>query len=300
MKKGHIITNAFYTNPSIEHQVSRLTEELEKLGVSVSKNKTDEIFSYVDGEDCACRLGGDFAVYLDKDPHISAMLEKCGMRLFNTAAAVAVCDDKMATHIFLSGRGVRMPRTVSSPLSYYGADSQNFLTRVERLLPYPIVVKKTFGSMGQGVFLAEDRAQLAELRASLIAVPHIYQQFIGSGGRDKRVAVVGGKAVAAMERVNSLDFRSNLALGGTASPAGLTEEERALAEKAAAAIGLDYCGVDIISDGTRPYVCEVNSNAFFLGIEKCTGVPVAALYAKRIYDEVYGNARGGVSAAVKE
>ena len=34
-------------------------------------------------------------------------------------------------------------------------------------------------------------------------------------------------------------------------------------------------------------VCEVNSNAFFGGIEKVTGIDVAKIYAEYIYGEIY-------------
>ena len=46
---------------------------------------------------------------------------------------------------------------------------------------------------------------------------------------------------------------------------------------------LDYCGIDILfGDNDTPLVCEVNSNAFFEGIEGTTGVNVAREYAKHI------------------
>ena len=58
-----------------------------------------------------------------------------------------------------------------------------------------------------------------------------------------------------------------------------------LAKRAARALGLDYCGVDILTgnDG-KPYFCEANSNAFFRGIEGVTGVNVASVYADYIFD----------------
>ena len=43
---------------------------------------------------------------------------------------------------------------------------------------------------------------------------HFYQQFIGRGGEDIRVIVIGGKYVCSMKRSNKNDFRSNIELGG--------------------------------------------------------------------------------------
>ena len=52
-------------------------------------------------------------------------------------------------------------------------------------------------------------------------------------------------------------------------------------------MGLDYCGVDLLyGDNNEPIVCEVNSHAFFGGIEKVTGVNVAKAYAKYILNKI--------------
>ena len=116
--------------------------------------------------------------------------------------------------------------------------------------------------------------------------PHLYQQFIGKGGEDYRVIVIGGKAVAAMKRKNDCDFRSNIEQGGVGINAEITSGLRFVAERAANALGLDYAGVDILSDGEELYLCEVNSNAFFSGIERATGINVAALYAEHIVKNI--------------
>ena len=46
------------------------------------------------------------------------------------------------------------------------------------------------------------------------------------------------------------------------------------------ALGLDYCGVDLLFGGSGALVCEVNSNAFFRTFESATGINVAAAYAR--------------------
>ncbi|MDE6667605.1 MAG: RimK family alpha-L-glutamate ligase, partial [Clostridia bacterium] len=50
----------------------------------------------------------------------------------------------------------------------------------------------------------------------------------------------------------------------------------------------DYCGIDVLYGENGGYlVCEVNSNAFFGGIERVTGVNVARLYAEYICSKIY-------------
>ena len=289
MKSCSIIVNGYYTNPSIEYQVSTLTREFGRLGVAVTVLKSGDFSVYLKGEDVFSDVKGDFVVYLDKDVHTALMLEKGGFRLFNSANAIAVCDDKMLTHIALAGSGINMPVTVSSPLNYYGADCGNFLDSVEKKISYPIVVKEVYGSMGAGVYMAKDRCELNALREKLLLKPHVYQQFIGEGGEDIRVIVIGGKAVAAMRRKNAGDFRSNVSRGGNGYACELDEEVRSIAERSAVILGLDYGGIDVLrgKKGTY-YFCEANSNAFWSGIEKVSGVNVAELYAAHICKKFYG------------
>ena len=83
-------------------------------------------------------------------------------------------------------------------------------------------------------------------------------------------------------RAKEGEFRSNIELGGKGFPVRLTDGFREAAERAAKTLGLDYCGVDLLDSDGRPVLCEVNSNAFFEGIEQVTGVNVAAAYARHI------------------
>ena len=130
--------------------------------------------------------------------------------------------------------------------------------------------------------LIESEAALRQLAGEWKLVPHLYQKRVGKRGEDLRVLVVGGKAVACMRRKNEADFRSNVELGGRGEAASPPPAFIAAAERCAAILGLDYCGVDILDEGGLPFVCEVNSNAMFNEAEKVTGVNVAGAYAEHI------------------
>lgn len=60
---------------------------------------------------CAFRRfqAGDYALFWDKDVRLARALEAMGVRLYNTAAAVAVCDDKAATHLELAAGAFPCP-----------------------------------------------------------------------------------------------------------------------------------------------------------------------------------------------
>ena len=289
LKRCAIIGNGYYHGESMVNQIKSIAAELTALSVEVDVIYTDRILSYFDGDGVISTIGEyDFIIFLDKDVYLSHMLEKSGYKLVNSAKSIELCDDKLKTFVALSGAGINLPMTISSPLNYAGKDD-DIASHIGSLLGFPVVVKEVFGSMGKTVYLAEDISALRELRKALIKRPHLYQRFIGKGGRDIRVMVIGGKALAAMERRNENDFRSNIELGGVGVGIELSESVREIAEGAARTLGLDYCGVDVLSDGRSFYICEVNSNAFFKGFYAATGVNVAKEYASYLYNKFYGD-----------
>jgi len=290
-KRGICILNAYDILPGAEHFYVRMSQELNQLGIGLEKKTNSEIFSYLDssGDLVGENLPADFVLYLDKDLYASYGLEHRGYRLFNQARAIELCDDKMRTHMALADKGIWMPKTISGPLNYSLNSSPDFVKEVERLLPYPLVAKENYGSLGAKVYLLKSHNELIDFENVHRFAPRLYQEFIASSqGMDYRIIVVGGKFVAGMKRVNHQgDFRSNVALGGTGEKVKIPAEFITMAEKAASILGLDYCGADVlIGPKGEPILCEVNSNAFIEGIEKVTGVNVASAYARHIQKSI--------------
>ena len=291
-QKGLIVVNTYEVFPSGEHMVSRLKEEFAKLGIVFDVLSSGELPLWVseDGRIQHGDLPYDFAIYLDKDPYVASMLEDAGLRLFNKADAIRLCDDKMLTYLSLSDKGIKMPKTISGPLRYSKKDSDVFLKRIEASFSFPIVVKENYGSLGRNVYLVQNKTELKELENRLSYSPRLYQELIASSfGVDNRIIVIGGRAIAWMKRKSDNgDFRSNIALGGHGEGVNLPQNYIMMAENCAKILGLDYAGIDILNgpDG-EPILCEVNSNAFIKGIEEVTGINVAKAYADYIFREVY-------------
>lgn len=292
MKKGLILTNAYANLVAFSHQSSRLKAELEYLGVAVDVLRNNGFFAFINeqGEIQSSLLEYDFCIYLDKDKYISQMLEKCGVRLFNRHQAIVDCDDKMATFIRLSQNGIPMPTTLSGLLCFTPEEKvkAQTLNTIEQTLSYPLIAKTCYGSLGKGVYKIDNRTELEKLAETLKCTPHLFQKFIQtSAGKDIRVIVVGGKVVATMLRRSETDFRSNIELGGVGTPIEIPQTLARTCEKVAALLNLDYCGIDVLFGKDGYLICEVNSNAFFGGIEKATGVNVASRYAQHIFEQIY-------------
>ncbi len=285
--KGIVIMNAYPNGEKFYRQSRRIAAALEKAGAETEILLNGEVLAAVRTDGSVAGIPDcDFAVYLDKDKYLGKMLESTGLRLFNRAEAVERCDDKMLTYLSLASSGLVLPETIPAPLCYtpHVCPDEKFLRRAAEKLGFPLVVKKSYGSFGKDVRLVHGMAELREAAREFLYFPHFYQQYIAaSAGRDVRIVVIGGKAVAAMERVAKPgEFRSNIELGGMGRPIAAAEEFQAAAERAARALDLDYCGVDLLEGKEGPVLCEVNSNAFFEGIEAVTGKDIAGSYAEHI------------------
>ena len=117
--RAAVLVNAYIRAAGMLRQAERVAEELRLLGVETDIVKNGTFLSNVIKNEITSPQNYDFIVYLDKDKYLPRMLEKCGLRLFNSAKAVEECDDKMLTCIALAGGGVNLPDTLPAPLCYY-------------------------------------------------------------------------------------------------------------------------------------------------------------------------------------
>ena len=79
-----------------------------------------------------------------------------------------------------------------------------------------------------------------------------------------------------MHRINPADFRANITNGGSMEPYQPNAAQTAMAKRVMEALNLDFAGVDLLfGEQEEPVLCEVNSNAHFVNIWKCTGVNTA-------------------------
>lgn len=207
--------------------------------------------------------------------------------VFSTASSIAIVRsrDKLRAMQIFARNGVDIPKTV------FSRSTSEVEEVIEQAGGTPLIIKVARGTHGNGVVLAETKkAAQAVMQAFYVeGITFLVQEFIAeSAGTDIRAFVVGGKVVASMKR-QSLDddFRSNTHQGGEGKPVKLTEDERKIAQKAAKAMGLPICGVDLMRSDRGPLVLEVNSSPGF-GIEKVTNHDVAT----KIIEYIEQNGKG--------
>jgi ribosomal protein S6--L-glutamate ligase len=192
----------------------------------------------------------------------TAVLRQFEMRdVYTVAKSIAISRsrDKLRAYQLLAKAGVGVPKTVIA------RETADFESVIELAGGAPLIVKVARGTHGNGVVLAEtNKAAKAVMQAFYVeGVTFIVQEFVKeSAGTDIRALVVGSQVVASIKR-QSLDddFRSNTHQGGIGKPVKLTPEEERTAIKAAKAMGLPICGVDMMRSERGPLVLEVNSSA---------------------------------------
>lgn len=276
--KGLIVYNGFWNPSAPPSSVAALVVAAKRQGMTLDAVPNTALYARLKSDAAVVGKAAPFALFWDKDVRLARAMEASGIRLYNGADAVAVCDDKSATQLTLCGRGIPMPETWVAPMTYvaYEAAGETFLQQAEQALGYPLVVKECFGSLGGQVYLAHDPKELRALAASMAARPFVLQRFVNAScGMDRRLYVVGGEVVAAMTRKNDDDFRANVGAGGHGTPYTPTAEERELALRCCRILGCEIAGVDLLyeADGS-PLVCEVNSSAQTKELCACTGIDV--------------------------
>jgi RimK family alpha-L-glutamate ligase len=187
------------------------------------------------------------------------LLERRGVRVFNSVDALLSAHDKLRTARLLEKAGVPHPAT----------EHISFTHRAT--LKPPVVVKPRYGSWGRDVVLCRDAEALERTLNAMRDRPWfrrhgaIVQEAIPSLGCDLRVLVAGGCVVGAAERVAAPgEWRTNVSCGGSLRPAHLSDGVAELAGTAAAAIGGDFVGVDLMPHGEDSFtVLELNAAVDF-------------------------------------
>ena len=285
--KAWLIVNGFVDSNKFNELYGYLSRAAARHNIAL-EIKTSDSFTRPVGERICVEDRPDFVLFWDKDIHLARRLEKEGLRLFNSAGAIEICDNKILTAVALDGK-VKTPRTIISPKTFEGVGykRQEFVKNATRVLGLPLIIKEAYGSFGAQVYLANTLDKAKEIVTSLGHKDFIMQEFIAeSRGRDVRVNVVGGRVVSAMERYNEKDFRSNISNGGSMKKIDLGKDIEAVAIAATEAIGLDFAGVDVLFGKDGPTVCEVNSNPHFKSSLECTGVDMSEKIIDYILEQI--------------
>jgi len=202
-------------------------------------------------------------------------LREAGVPVANDARAIERCVDKSMTSFLLARAGIATPAT-------WAVESHEAAAAIVRreVGAGPLVLKPLFGSQGRGLRLIRGEPDLPDPAA--VKGVYYLQRYVGverDGFRDFRLLVSRGRLITAMMR-HSTSWITNVKRGGRPVAAVVDADMKTLALAAAAAVGADFVGIDIVHDADgRPTVLEVNSMPAWSGLQKVTSVDIAAVLA---------------------
>lgn len=209
-------------------------------------------------------------------------LREAGVLVWNDARAIERCVDKSTTAHLLAAAGLPVPQS----WSVEGIGAAERVVRREAA-GGPMVLKRLFGAQGRGLTLIRDVGELPP-PDEVAGIYHL-QRFVGDRGagefRDYRVFVLRGAVIAAMERRSS-SWITNVKQGGRPIALQPSKPVAALAVCSAAAVGVDFCGVDILPGPLGPVVLEVNSMPAWSGLQKVTKPRISAAIADSLLSEL--------------
>ena len=212
-------------------------------------------------------------------------LEERGIPVMNSPRAIERSVDKFYTTALLHHAGLPTPHTV-------------VCERVAEAMPVvramlarsDVIIKPLFGSMGHGMTRVSDADVAFRVVQALERIRAVFylQEAVNHGGRDIRAFVVGGRVLAAIERVPSAgEWRANVARGAAVRPLTLSMAWEALAVRAAAAVGAEYAGVDLITSETGDvFIIEVNGIPGWQALQRATDTDVAGAVVRQLEQRV--------------
>jgi ribosomal protein S6--L-glutamate ligase len=294
---------AILSNGPGNYSTKRLKEEFKLRGHEVDVIKYKDCYASIESSNPEVRYQGEKLTGYDAIiPRIASSMTRYGTAIvrqfemqgvFTTASSIAITRsrDKLRSLQLLARAGIGIPKTV---FTRNGAEIEDLIDELGEL---PVIIKLARGTHGNGVVLAETKKAAKSVMQAFYVMDDdgtniLLQEFVKeSAGEDIRIFIVGGKVVASMKRKGlDDDFRSNLHQGGAGTPVKISDDERKAAQKAAKAMGLTICGVDIMRSDHGPLVLEVNSSPGF-GIEKVTGRNVASKIVEYVEQNAKRNKR---------
>lgn len=214
--------------------------------------------------------------------NILHMLEMQGVKIYNSGKAIERTVDKTMTSFLLSRANIASPAT-------WVCESRQHAHQIiaEQLPNHKLVLKPLFGSQGRGIRLLEDYSKPPLPMDDFVDGVFYLQQFVDSGknSHDFRVLVVNNKAVAAMRRTGN-SWLSNVAQGAQCERIDDVHILN-LAEQAARALEIDYCGVDIIRDKNgKLWVLEVNSIPAWSGLQSVVKININQILIEHFLSKI--------------
>lgn len=207
--------------------------------------------------------------------YLTHILENQGIPVINSSKVSLTCGNKLLTTLALAKAKIPTPKT-------FVAFTPKSALKAINMLGYPAILKPIIGSWGRLIAPLKDtqsaKAILESREQMSNALQKIYyiQEMVTRPSRDIRTVVIDDQIIAAIYRYAPRgDWRTNIALGGSAAPCPITDELEEVVLRAAKIIGGGVLGIDAMESQEGIMIHEANSTVEFKGAASATGIDIA-------------------------
>ena len=230
---------------------------------SLLYKEENDVLSYIESHKV------NFVIYRARDYKLVEILEQKGIKCFNNSLTNKIANDKYATYLLCKEQEINCLETLLV--------SPNGLS-------YPLIMKSLDGHGGQEVHLINSEQERLEILKK--SQKHfIYQRYLPNC-KDIRTYVINNQVVAAVERKNSNDFRSNFSLGGEVKAYQPSQEMVDIATKISKLLGATYIGVDFLVDGNNINLNEIEDPVGARMLYKTSDIDIINLFIKEIKNQL--------------
>lgn len=202
-----------------------------------------------------------------------------GIEIVNPPKALETAIDKWLTLQRLAHHSIAVPATVA-------CQSRDVAMQAFETLGSDVVVKPIFGGEGRGIVRIQDPQIAWRVFGTLQQTGQVLyvQQFVEHLGYDIRVLRVGN-LLHCVRRHAQGTWLTNVSMGSQAVPHDLSDQQKEMAEKAAAVIGGSVLGIDLLpaADG-RLFVLEVNAVPGWKATARALGRDISVDVLKHVCD----------------
>ena len=266
-------------------EIKQIINEFEKRQINYKLVNNQKIY-YTLSKDKD--LEDNFDIFLERSLsywrgfYSCAILESKGYKVINNFECLNLTGNKLLTSIKLIENNIPTPKTCIA------FKDKSAIEAIKEDIKYPAILKPIIGSWGRLIARLDDynsaiaNLECRETMGNVLQKIYYLQKYIPivksshETPTDIRVFVIENKCVAAMGRYHpEKDFRSNIAIGGSAKPIEITPELEQLSLKASKAVNGEIVGVDLMNDKGKLTVIEVNGTPQFKGITTATKINIA-------------------------
>lgn len=201
----------------------------------------------------------------------------CGTTICNSVDEINNIQDKFKWQLQTS-----LP--VANSLKIHSSQLLDNIDLIESNFSYPVILKSDTGSLGLGVYKADNRQilkQIIEIISLLDKTFKVHiEQFIDYTS-DVRMYIIGNEYYL-MERIASDDFRANVAQNASVKKLSKTSVTDDIFKQVRSEYKSVVLGVDILFTRDSYIVCEINSAPGFTGIESVHDIDIAEQIVKEI------------------